>query len=524
MATAVITRPNRVLDAGLAVAVIAVGAGAFFAAGPPKPAAAVTRTATVSRGVVLTSVQASGNVQAGLTYSVGFETGGQVLDIDAKVGDHVTKGQVLAHLDSTMDAASLTSAQLGLASAQAHLAQVEAVQTPAQQVQAATSLTSAQAGVSSAVAGVAAAQKTASLDATQSQQAVDDAQSKLDDDKAANATSTVIAQDESALTQAQNAQVNGNNKDQQAITSAQNQLTQANNQLSSTIATNAANAQLQPSDLASAKASLAQAQMQVMTAAQTVGWTTLQAPANGVVTAVNGVVGQTVSGSGVSTSTGSTTSGSGSNSSSSSSSSSSASSSSSSSSGTAFMTITNVDALSVKAGFAEADAAKLQVGQPVAVSFSALPSVQAAGVLTSVDVSSTLVSNVVTYFATATLTKVPAGVKPGMTASVTVTVSRREGALNLPSAAVRGTGSTGTVTVMTGTVQTTKTVGVGLRGDTTTEITSGLNAGDTVVLPSSTVSGVSTQLGTGARLGGGGLTGGLGGGAVTPGGGGRGGG
>jgi multidrug efflux pump subunit AcrA (membrane-fusion protein) len=514
MATAVITRPNRVLDVGLAVAVVAVGVGAYFAAGPPKSAAAVTRTATVSRGVVLTSVQASGNVQAGLTYSVGFETGGQVLDIDAKVGDHVTKGQVLAHLDSTMDGANLSSAQLGLASAQAHLAQVEAVQTPAQKAQATASLTSAQEGVASASSGLAAAQKTASIDAQQAQQAVADAQSKLDTDKAAKASATVIAQDESALTQAQNAQVNGNNKDQQSITNAQSQLTQANDQLSSTISTNAANAQLQPSDLASAEASLAQSQIQVMTATQTLGWTTLPAPASGVITAVNGVVGQTVSGSGVSTSTGSTTASSGSGSGSSASSSSSGSGSSGSSS-SAFMTITNVDALSVKAGFAETDATKLRVGQPVAVSFSALPNVQAAGVLTSVDVSSTLVSNVVTYFATTTLTKMPGGVKPGMTASVTVTVNRREGVLNLPSAAVRGTGSTGTVTVMNGKVQTTKTIGVGLRGDTTTEITSGLNAGDTVVLPSSTLSGVSSQLGTGARIGGGGLTGGLGGGGVT---------
>jgi membrane fusion protein, macrolide-specific efflux system len=232
------------------------------------------------------------------------------------------------------------------------------------------------------------------------------------------------------------------------------------------------------------------------------GWTTLQAPADGVVTAVNGVVGQTVSGGGVSATAGSTTSGA--------SSASTSSSSSSSSSSSPFMTITNVDALSVKAGFAETDATKLQAGQPAAISFSALPSVQAAGTVTSVDLSSTLVSNVVTYFATVTLTKVPAGVKPGMTASVTVTVNRREGVVNLTSAAVRGTGSTGTVTVVSGKVQTTKTVGVGLRGDTTTEITSGLNLGETVVLPSSTLSGVSSQLGASSRLGGA-LTGGLGG-------------
>ena len=141
------------------------------------------------------------------------------------------------------------------------------------------------------------------------------------------------------------------------------------------------------------------------------------------------------------------------------------------------MTITDIDALSVKAGFAETDATKLQVGQPAAVSFSALPSVQAAGFVSSVDASSTLVSNVVTYFATVKLTKVPASVKPGMTASVTITVNRREGVLNLPNAAVRGTGSTGTVTLVDGKTQTTKVVGVGVRGDTTTEITSGLQRG-----------------------------------------------
>ncbi len=517
MATTVITRPNRVLDVGLAVAVIALGIGAFVVAGPKKSsAAAVTRTATVQKGVVLSSVQASGNVQAGQTYSVGFQTGGQVIDIDAQVGDHVTKGQILAHVDPTIDAASLTSAEAGLTSAQAHLAQVEQVLTPQQAAQAQASLTSAQQSVNTALTGLAAAQKTASLDATQSQQAVTDAQSKLDTDTAAKASATVLSQDQTSLTQAQNGQVNTANKDQQSITSAQGQVTGANNQLNSTIATNNASRELQPSDFDAAQASVDQAQAQVMTAGQTLGWTTLHAPANGVVTAVNGVVGQTVSGSGVSASSGGTTS-------SAASSASSSSSSSSSGSSSAFMTITNIDALSVKAGFAETDATKLKTGQPAVVSFSALPNVQAAGTVTGVDLSSTLVSNVVTYFATVTLNSVPAGVKPGMTASVTITIDKREGVLNLPSAAVRGTGTTGTVTVVNGKVQTTKAVGVGLRGDTLTEITTGLSAGDSVVVSSGTVTGVSTQLGAGAArfgaggFGGGGLggTGGLGGGGAA---------
>jgi membrane fusion protein, macrolide-specific efflux system len=139
------------------------------------------------------------------------------------------------------------------------------------------------------------------------------------------------------------------------------------------------------------------------------------------------------------------------------------------------------------------------------------------------------VSNVVTYYATVTLNSVPADVRPGMTASVTVTIDKREGVVLVPSAAVRGSGPAGTVTVVSGKNQTTDNVGVGLRGDTTTEITSGINSGDVVVLPSSTVSGVSTQLGGGVgfRNGFGGLGGGgLGGGGaarIGGGGGGRGG-
>ena len=176
------------------------------------------------------------------------------------------------------------------------------------------------------------------------------------------------------------------------------------------------------------------------------------------------------------------------------------------------MQITNVGSLTVKAGFAETDATKLAVGQPATVTFNALPNLQAAGVVTEVDTNSTLVSNVVTYYALVTLNSVPASVKPGMTASVTVIIAKRDDVLNVTSAAVRGSGSTGTVTVMNGKNQQTVTVGVGLRGDTNTEITSGVTDGETLVLPNATVSGAASQLGTGTgRFGTGGL-GGLGGG------------
>ncbi len=503
--TQVITRPNRVLDIALGVGVVVLAVVGYLVVGSSSSTAAATpRTTTVQRGAVLSSVQASGNVQAGSTYSVGFQTSGTVTDIDVNVGDHVTQGETLAHVNPNVAAASLASAQASVASAEAGLAQAENPLTPADQAQNATAVASAQSAVTNA-------QQSAQLDAQQAQTAVNDAQTKLNTDTANKAPASTISQDQAALTAAQNQQASGALKDQQQIESAQNQL-------NSTLAGNAAKAAPLPSQVAQAQAAVAQAQAQLLNAQQTMGYTTLTAPADGVVTAINGVVGQTVSGGGTSLSQSSTTAGASSSGSSGggggggSGSSGSSSSSSSAGSSSAFMTITNVDSLTVKAGFAETDAVKLAVGQAATVTFNALPNVQAAGVVTEVDTNSTLVSNVVTYYALVTLNSVPASVKPGMTASVTVTIAKRDDVLNATSAAVRGSGTTGTVTVMNGKNQQTVTVGVGLRGDTNTEITSGVTQGETLVLPSATVSGAASQLSSGTgRFGTGGL-GGLGGG------------
>jgi hypothetical protein len=85
---------------------------------------------------------------------------------------------------------------------------------------------------------------------------------------------------------------------------------------------------------------------------------------------------------------------------------------------------------------------------------------------------------------------------------------------------VRGTGTTGTVTVMQGKQQTSVPVGIGLRGDTDVEITSGLREGQSVVTSTSTAgAGATTGSGLTNRRGTGGLGGGLGGGGGAAGGG-----
>ncbi|HEX4776909.1 MAG TPA: hypothetical protein VFW74_09065, partial [Acidimicrobiia bacterium] len=150
------------------------------------------------------------------------------------------------------------------------------------------------------------------------------------------------------------------------------------------------------------------------------------------------------------------------------------------------------------------------------------------GVVTSVATTSTVVSNVVTYAVNVQLTQPAAGVKPGMTASVTVVTGEADNVLHVPSAAVRGTGTTASVTVLRGKKQVTTPVAVGMRGDTDDVILSGLKVGDRVVTSVSTPgSGATNGTGTNGltnRFGGGGLGGGgLGGGGRGFGGGGFGG-
>jgi multidrug efflux pump subunit AcrA (membrane-fusion protein) len=93
-----------------------------------------------------------------------------------------------------------------------------------------------------------------------------------------------------------------------------------------------------------------------------------------------------------------------------------------------------------------------------------------------------------------------------MSANATVTTGERDNVLNVPNAAVTGTGSNATVKVMTNGIQSTVNVIAGLVGDSTTEIQSGLKAGQQVVTSSGVVptTGSGTTPASGAARGGGG--------------------
>ena len=114
------------------------------------------------------------------------------------------------------------------------------------------------------------------------------------------------------------------------------------------------------------------------------------------------------------------------------------------------------------------------------------------------------VSNVVTYNVTFALLGTNAKLKPGMTADVEVVTAERDNALHVPTTAVTGSGPNASVTVLRNGKQVVTPVVAGLKGDDATEITSGLQAGDTVVLPTLNITGLGSSASSTAATGAGG--------------------
>jgi macrolide-specific efflux system membrane fusion protein len=267
---------------------------------------------------------------------------------------------------------------------------------------------------------------------------------------------------------------------------------------------------------ASGYAGYVQAKVSYDSAKRALDGTELTAPFSGTIVAVNGSVGGSSGGSGgssgSSTSSGTSSTG-GAGGSSSSSSSTASSSGSSTSTGSGFMTIADASKLDVKGEFTESDVAKIKKGQQASVTFDAMQGTRASGKVTAIDQTSTTSNNVVQYGVTVTLTDPPGGLRIGATATVQVTTASAENVLLVPTAAVRTAGGRSTVTVLSGGKQVPKVVQTGAQGDQGTEIKSGLNEGDQVVIPDAGAGTGGGGFPTGRFPGGGGIGGGAGGGA-----------
>ena len=137
----------------------------------------------------------------------------------------------------------------------------------------------------------------------------------------------------------------------------------------------------------------------------------------------------------------------------------------------------------VSAPFGQAEDVQLAVGQAAAVTVDALPGLTFPATVHEIDASATQVEGVPEYYAEMQLSQSDPRLQDGGTASVNVSVASATNVLCVPSTALF-TGANGAlqVDVWSGGRAYATTVTIGLVGSTLTQITSGLQAGEQVVL------------------------------------------
>ena len=146
----------------------------------------------------------------------------------------------------------------------------------------------------------------------------------------------------------------------------------------------------------------------------------------------------------------------------------------------------------------EEDVTKIKMGNKAVITFDAVNGLSVAGIVTEIDTIGTVSQGVVSYNVQITFDTQDARVKPGMSTSVNVITDTQQNVLTVPNSAVKtkngnsyvlvlsekkdltsSSASQGFVSVV---APTQKTVQIGVADSTNTEITSGLSAGDQVVV------------------------------------------
>jgi multidrug efflux pump subunit AcrA (membrane-fusion protein) len=447
---------------------------AFLVVGPASGSqTAVTRTAKAARGVVQSTVSGSGNLAAASQLNLGFKTSGTVTNIYVTQGQHVTEGQLLATLDPQSAEVTLEQSRANLQTAIANLAQEE-------ENNGETS-TGGTTGGTGASATASAASTSSGSGTPTSTSRKHGSTAKKTTPEAAEATET-----------------GGSSAD------------------SSTASKPTESAATREANLASARANVSSDRLTVQSDEQDVQDTKLYAPEDGTIVSLTGQVGEVVSGSGTTkaSSSGSSSSGSGASAAggasalggaTGSSSSSKSSSSSSSSSSSAFAVLSDLSSMQLVVPLSESEIGNVKAGQPATVTVEALSGAKLAAHVSEVALLSTSSSGAVSYDVTFQLDQMESGLKVGMSATAEVVVKQAEG-VNVPTSAI----TADSVTVQRDGKQERRRVTTGLAGNTSTIILSGLQAGETVVLPAASTTGSSTGLASklGGRTGAGGLGGG----------------
>jgi RND family efflux transporter MFP subunit len=144
----------------------------------------------------------------------------------------------------------------------------------------------------------------------------------------------------------------------------------------------------------------------------------------------------------------------------------------------------------------ELDVASVKIGQAANITLDALPNEQVTGSVTFISPISTVRAGIVSYETTIALEDPSGELKDGMSATAEVVVERRDNVLLIPNTVIQGTLENPMVVVLVDGKEEQRQIALGLSDGINTEVLSGLEEGERVVLPTN-----QTQTQTGGLFG-----------------------
>jgi macrolide-specific efflux system membrane fusion protein len=437
---------------------------------------------TVQKGVVQASTSGSGNIAAGTDVDVDFNTSGTLSKVYVKLGQHVHKGQLLATLDRAAARLTLKQDRKTLQSARDQLATDKSNYSSSSNTSLETTGSGNTEFVSDSLPQSDTTAATSDTTTTTTTVTVTSPSTSTSTTPATTTSTPATTTSTPATTTSTPATTSSTTSSTAAASGSAGSASSGSSASSGTTVTKAT--------IASDEATIYSDRANVRTAQISLAATRLRAPTSGTIVSLESLSpGDAVSSgsSSSTTSTGSSSSGSSSSGTSTTSSGSlggSSSSSSSSSSSTTFAEIVNTHTLTMTVAFSESDISKIKIGQAATVTLDAISGLELGAHVTAISTVGTTSNSVVSYDATLTLDQHDSRVKPGMSASGAVITGQAYG-LNVANSAVSGTGSLATVSLLRDGKTVQQQVVVGLKGDSRTQILSGLHVGDQLVVTTS---------------------------------------
>lgn len=427
-----------------------------------------SRTASIARGTITSTVNATGNIQANDEVKLGFGAAGTIVAVNAKVGERVAKGAVLATLDTAETEVSLAKARLDIKNAEAALViantnysrTIDGPRAP-DIAAAQASLGAAQAALERAkvgpkpadYAGAAARMRNAEAALKRAQSAYDAA---YQFDPATITASPAALELERATNDLAAAKAELDKAQQPVepsdVRAAQQRVLEARANLDKV------KQGARPFEVEKAEAERTQAQLQIEQARLSLQMierkleqSRVVAPFDGVIAAVDMKTGETAGAA-------------------------------------SLITLVDVSQLITDINVDEVDVAKVSVGQDVLVKLDSLPGSEITGKVMRIAPVSKIVNGVVSYAVRVAMTPGQEALRPGMTANTRIVLERRNGVLIAPNWSLRRDAASGkaflTLKASSADAQPQEVeVTLGLADDVHTEVLSGVAENQQIVEP-----------------------------------------